>query len=59
MILKCSCYHKFQDKEHGVGLRVHNWAAKASGGDSKPGYRCTVCLSVKAPGAANVNIQTD
>jgi hypothetical protein len=43
--IKCGCRHEFQDKEHGVGIRVHNLAKKAHNG--MPGYRCTVCKSVK------------
>lgn len=41
MILKCNCYSKFQDKEHGPGMRVHNHNNK--GGPGQPNYRCTVC----------------
>lgn len=34
-IVKCSCSHKFQDKEYGYGNRVANTSAK--------GATCTVC----------------
>lgn len=40
-IKKCKCVHEGQDKLHGKGNRVHNWAAKDSG------WRCTVCKDVK------------
>jgi len=40
MILPCTCYHQFQDKEHGLGMRVCNKV----GDPNKPNtYRCTVC----------------
>lgn len=35
-ILRCSCKHKFQDKEYGKGRRVHNKTV----GDK---WRCTAC----------------
>ena len=35
MIAKCPCAHKFQDKTHGRGKRVHNKTTK--------GARCTAC----------------
>lgn len=38
-IKKCTCESKYQDKEHGKTLRVHNTFAKGS--------RCTVCGAVK------------
>jgi hypothetical protein len=44
--LKCNCKHSFQDKEHGKGIRVHNFAPK--GNQGSPGWRCTVCKNVKA-----------
>lgn len=40
MIVKCSCVNSFQDKRYGPGMRVANFAAKAS---QNGGYRCTVC----------------
>ena len=46
MVIKCTCTHAEQDKIHGKGNRVHNYAAKANGGFG--GYRCTVCLNVKS-----------
>lgn len=45
LILACICKHDFQDKEYGKGLRVHNYAIK---GNKAPGYRCTVCNSIKS-----------
>ncbi len=45
MIRKCNCYSPFQDKEHGPGKRVHNFARKGYLG--RPGQRCTVCAVVK------------
>lgn len=45
MIKPCTCYHPAQDKLHGKGMRVHNLALK--GYDGAPGWRCTVCLTVK------------
>ena len=41
MILRCNCRHKFQDREYGNGLRVHN---PCKGKDGALGHwRCTVC----------------
>lgn len=36
-IVKCECKHDYQDKKHGQGKRVANWAPK------KGGHKCTVC----------------
>jgi Flp pilus assembly pilin Flp len=44
MIMKCSCKSEFQDKEHGIGMRVHNPMSAKNGGK----FRCTVCGSMKA-----------
>lgn len=39
-IIRCTCYHPFQDEKYGKGLRVHNRRKK----DGKEGgWRCTVC----------------
>lgn len=40
-IAPCECKHAFQDKEYGVGNRVHNHAPKKD--TEKTRYRCTVC----------------
>jgi hypothetical protein len=48
MILKCKnklCLHRYQDAKYGSDMRVHNYAPKSIGG--KPGYRCTVCKTVR------------
>lgn len=42
-ILQCTCKHKFQDKEHGKQMRVHN----PMGEDKYFKWRCTVCKSEK------------
>jgi hypothetical protein len=47
MILTCTCEHKFQDKEHGKGKRVHNLMVAVKG--QPPKYRCTVCSKEKQP----------
>lgn len=44
-LLKCSCKNGYQDKKYGEGIRVHNYAEK--GNKTGPGYRCTVCGTVK------------
>lgn len=46
MILKCSCYNRYQDTLHGQSMRVHNPCKSKSTGkwDSA---RCTVCGSEK------------
>lgn len=41
MILRCDCHSKFQDEEHGPGMRVHNHNNKGKPGGSN--HRCTVC----------------
>jgi len=46
MIRECSCKHKFQDKEHGVGMRVHNPAESKTNKDKKD-WVCTVCNTRK------------
>jgi hypothetical protein len=38
-ILRCGCKNRYQDREHGKRMRVHNEALKA--------WRCTVCSSEK------------
>jgi hypothetical protein len=40
--LQCSCYHPWQDKKYGKGIRLHN----RSNRDSKRAY-CTVCGMMK------------
>ena len=45
MILKCKCYHKYQDKIHGKSMRVHNPLAKKNNENQR--WRCTVCGDVK------------
>jgi hypothetical protein len=41
-ILPCRCTHQFQDREYGLGNRVHN------SGDHQPNrWRCSVCKDVK------------
>lgn len=39
-ILACSCKHSFQDKEYGVGKRLHTFTKKKM-------WRCTICLKEK------------
>lgn len=46
-IIKCTCNHAYQDGKHGNKMRVHNYADKGMPVVSKPGWRCTVCTSVK------------
>jgi hypothetical protein len=41
MILKCTCKHNYQDKTYGVNMRVHT--PMATGKDTPPKFRCTVC----------------
>lgn len=43
--LKCTCKHKFQDKEYGKGIRLHN-----SCGVNGEKWRCTVCGDIKDKG---------
>jgi hypothetical protein len=43
--LKCDCDHEYQDKRYGKKIRLHNFAPK--GYKTGPGWRCTVCKSVK------------
>lgn len=38
-IKRCDCDHKFQDKRHGKGFRVHNYI----NGMKSSNWRCTVC----------------
>ena len=46
MILKCNCFHKFQNKTYGKGNRVHNLCKKSMpAGILKA--RCTVCGNVR------------
>ena len=37
-IERCNCKSDFQDKTHGLGMRVHNYAA-----NGKKKGTCTVC----------------
>lgn len=37
VVKKCTCENKFQDKEYGKGMRLHNIREKANTN------RCTVC----------------
>lgn len=39
MILRCVCQSEFQDREHGLSMRVHN----PCGQRTNPQARCTVC----------------
>jgi len=48
-ILKCDCVHEYQDKIHGKGKRVHNFAKNAN--NKSGGWRCTVCQKIKAMNA--------
>lgn len=43
MILKCVCYHKYQDKKYGKKMRVHNPTHKGNKASGTILYRCTVC----------------
>ena len=38
-IVRCTCFHEFQDATYGRFMRVHNGSSK--------GPRCTVCLKEK------------
>ena len=38
-IVKCTCEHKFQDKQYGKGNRLANQITR----DKMPMWRCTVC----------------
>ena len=40
LIAKCTCEHKFQDKQYGNGMRVMN-PIIAKG--TMKAYRCTIC----------------
>lgn len=51
MKLLCSCKHEFQDREHGIGRRVHNMLKKAPPGVPQE-YRCTVCGTTRTRGEA-------
>ena len=44
-IINCDCKNAFQDETYGKVKRVHNYAAKANGGNG--GWRYTVCLKIK------------
>jgi len=44
MILKCDCYHEYQDRRYGQGKRVHN---ACQPGEPRA-YRCTVCRRERA-----------
>lgn len=44
MKIKCTCQHKFQDQQHGKGIRVANPITGKSQGNG----RCTVCSSEKS-----------
>lgn len=48
MILKCTCFHEYQDRIHGAGKRVHN-PTVGSGGQTM--WRCTVCKSERSEGS--------
>lgn len=39
--MPCSCEHKFQDKEYGKDIRLHNQTKEDDV------WRCTVCLKEK------------
>ena len=36
-VRSCTCVSRFQDREYGHGMRLHNRRVKT------PGWRCTVC----------------
>ncbi len=46
-IIKCDCKHKWQDKEYGKGMRLHNGCYRGLG-NTLMGYRCTVCGDLKS-----------
>ena len=41
-VVKCSCKHKFQDKQYGLQLRLARLFHKPIPG----GYKCTVCNQI-------------
>lgn len=43
-IMACGCRHQYQDKQYGVGQRVHN--------ECEQGWRCTVCGATKQKSAS-------
>lgn len=45
-VAPCTCAHKWQDKQYGTGLRLHNALAKSKL-LGKQQWRCTVCAAVQ------------
>lgn len=41
-VLRCRCYHDFQDKRYGRMKRLHNPTGR-DGAKHPDGWRCTVC----------------
>lgn len=46
-IRMCTCKHPGQDKLHGQGKRVKNYARSAKKDGGVPGWRCTVCGKIE------------
>jgi len=44
-VLHCQCSSPFQDKEYGIGNRLHNAAPSAF--NKNGGWRCVVCKDSK------------
>lgn len=42
LVMTCTCQHGFQDRQYGIGKRVHNYGAK------NKIWRCTVCRKEKS-----------
>jgi len=48
-ILRCNCFHVFQDQLHGAGMRVFNRAPKGEPQGMKQ-FRCSVCKALRIVG---------
>jgi len=53
MILLCSCRNSYQDREYGVGYRVHNPCLTQT---KQAGARCTVCGDIKSTSVTDAHI---
>jgi hypothetical protein len=45
-LMQCKCKHSFQNEQFGKSVRAHNPCTKKPT-PQKPGYKCTVCGSIK------------
>ena len=57
MILKCSCYNKYQDELYGKGNRVYNYPCKNKNTGRYTDARCTVCDNMQDVGIVNEEAQ--